>query len=216
MRPPPFRLLLITDRRLCAPRRLEDVVDAAIWGGVDAVMLREKDLRGRALLVLARSLRAVTEGRARLLVNDRLDVARACGADGVHLPSAGVPPAEARRWLGAEATVGYSAHDARELARAAEGADYATLSPVWAPRSKPSHLAPLGPEGFAALAREAAIPTVALGGVGASNAAAARAAGAGAVAVLGEIMGAEDPVRAARAIRAAFAGPGVDEGAAQS
>lgn len=204
-RPPPFRFLLITDRRLCAPRTLEEVVEAAVAGGVDAVQLREKSLGGRDLLTLARRIRSITSGRALLLVNDRVDVARASGADGVHLPSAGIAPRDARRWLGAEALIGYSAHDAAEVRFAeAEGADYATLSPVFAPSSKHSALAPLGLDGLAERARATPLSIVALGGVTAATAGALRGAGAAALAVLGAVMAAEDPEAQARAIRAAF------------
>ena len=101
---PSFRLLLITDRRVTED--LVATVTAALTGapeGAVAVMLREKDLPGRALLALARRLRAVTaEAGAALLVNDRVDVALEAGADGVHLPAAGIPVAEARRRLGPE------------------------------------------------------------------------------------------------------------------
>ena len=126
---------LISDRRLAAslPERAAAAL-RALPPGVAAVHLREKDLGGAALLSLARALLPACRARgALLLVNDRLDVALAAGADGVHLPAAGVAPAEARRLLGPAAVVGVSCHAAAEVAAArAAGATFATFSPIWA------------------------------------------------------------------------------------
>lgn len=205
--PPPFRFMLVTDRRLAEARGrpLAEIVEAAVRGGADAVQLREKDLEGAALLRLAREAREAIAGRALLLISDRADVARAAGADGVHLPSNGVAAGEVRRfWPGAR-VVGRSVHGAEDLRRAeAEGADYALLAPIFAPRSKAASGPPLGEEGFARIARGARIPVYALGGVTADNAARALAAGAAGVALIGEVMGAEAPERAARRVRAAL------------
>jgi thiamine-phosphate pyrophosphorylase len=177
---------LVTDRRLVAslPARLEAAL-AGIPAGRVAVHLREKDLGGAALLALARELLAVCRARgARLLVNDRLDVAQAAGADGVHLPAAGIPPAEARRLLGPSALVGVSCHSAEEVARARDaGADFATFSPIWDTPSKRAFGAPVG---LAALAEASrlGLPLVALGGVEPGNAAQAAGAGARGVAAI--------------------------------
>src|SRR5690242_103366 len=119
---------LVTDRRLTPD--LGAAVAAALRGlppGSVAVHLREKDLGGRELLALAREVRAACRAAGQLLlVNDRADVALAAGADGVHLPSAGLPPAEARRLVGAERLVGVSCHAAEDVRRAREGgADFA-------------------------------------------------------------------------------------------
>lgn len=177
---------LITDRRLAPdlPARLEAALEGAPPGAV-AVHLREKDLGGAALLALARALRPACRAHgARLLVNDRLDVALAAGADGVHLPAAGVPPAEARRLLGPGALLGVSCHSAAEVERArAGGADFATFSPIWDTPSKRAYGAPVGLAALAAAAR-LGLPLVALGGVAPDNAAQALEAGAAGVAVL--------------------------------
>ncbi|HET9553535.1 MAG TPA: thiamine phosphate synthase, partial [Anaeromyxobacteraceae bacterium] len=138
---------LVSDRRLVPD--LAARLDAALAGappGRVAVHLREKDLGGAALLLLARRLAAVCRGRGQLLlVNDRLDVALAAGADGVHLPSAGVPPAEARRLLGPAALVGVSCHGESDVRRALEGgASFATFGPVWDTPSKRAYGAPVG------------------------------------------------------------------------
>ncbi|HEX5632829.1 MAG TPA: thiamine phosphate synthase, partial [Gemmatimonadales bacterium] len=140
---------LITDRRLAT--QLAARAEAALRGlppGTVALHLREKDLGGRALLLLARALGEVCRATGqRFVVNDRLDVALACGADGVHLPSAGVPPADARRLLGPGALVGVSCHSEAEVRRAREGgASYATFGPVHDTPSKRAFGAPVGLE----------------------------------------------------------------------
>ncbi len=191
---------LITDRRL-APD-LAARAAAALAGlppGTAAVHLREKDLGGRDLLVLARALGEICHARGqRLLVNDRLDVALAAGADGVHLPAAGVPPADARRLLGPDALVGVSCHSADDVARALEGgASYATFSPVYDTPSKRG----FGPPAGVAALREAArlgLPLVALGGITAERAPEVRAAGARGVAAIRAWLEGGDPAGAVR------------------
>lgn len=205
--PPPFRFMLVTDRRLAEARGrgLPEVVDAAVRGGADAVQLREKDLDGAALLRLAGEVREAIAGRALLLVGDRADVARASGADGVHLPANGIAAAEVRRfWPGAR-LVGRSVHSAEDLRRAeAEGADYALLAPLFAPISKASGGPALGEAGFARIARGARTPVYALGGVTEEGVASALAAGAAGVAAIGWVTAAADPESAARRLRAAL------------
>jgi thiamine-phosphate pyrophosphorylase len=164
-------------------------------------MLREKDLGGRDLLALARALRvACDEAGQRLLVNDRLDVAIAARADGVHLPSAGVPVADARALLGPEALLGVSCHSRDDVARAlAGGAGYATLSPIFDTPSKREFGPPLG---VAALrgAAPLGLPLVALGGIGPAAAAEVRAAGAAGVAAIRAWLVGGDPAAAVRGL----------------
>lgn len=175
--------------------------------GAVAVHLREKDLGGRELLALARALRAAcTAAGQRLLVNDRLDVALLAGADGVHLPSAGVPPADARRLLGPDRLLGVSCHGEEDVRRAlAGGADYATFGPVFATPSKAAYGPPVG---LAALRRAAALglPLVALGGVDAAGAAAARAHGAAGAAAIRAWLAGPDPAAAVAALWRAATG----------
>jgi thiamine-phosphate pyrophosphorylase len=193
---------LITDRRLA--RDLVARTDAALVGLPPrraAVHLREKDLAGRELLALALALGAVCRRRGQLLlVNDRLDVALAAGADGVHLPSAGVPPGDARRLVGAGRLVGVSCHSAADVARArAAGADFAFLSPIHDTPSKREFGPPIGVEAL----REAAalgLPLVALGGITAANAPEAFAAGARGVAAIRAWLMAPDPAAALRGL----------------
>lgn len=159
----PFRLYLVTDRRIrpdlpeAASRAL-----SALPRGVAAVQLREKDLPARELFELAGLLREVTlRHGAALLVNDRLDVARAVGADGVHLRRDSVACADARAFLGEGALLGASCHSLEELGERAE-ADFATFSPVFA---SPGKGEPLGLDALGEAARTSPLPLFALGGV---------------------------------------------------
>jgi thiamine-phosphate pyrophosphorylase len=162
--------------------------------GAAAVHLREKDLGGSALLALAREVRQACRAAGQLLlVNDRLDVALAAGADGVHLPANGLPAAEARRLLGPGKLVGVSCHGREDVRRARDGgADYATFGPVHATPSKAAYGAPVGLAALAEAARRG-LPLVALGGVTAANAAEARAHGAHGVAAIRAWLAAPDP-----------------------
>lgn len=193
---------LITDRRLVQdlPGRAA-VALAGLPPGAVALHLREKDLGGRELLALARALVAVCRAHGqRLLVNDRLDVALAAGADGAHLPAAGVPVADARRLLGPAALVGVSCHSSADVARAlAGGASYATFSPVYDTPSKRAYGPPLGIPALREAAR-LGLPLVALGGVTAARAPEVRAAGAAGVAAIRAWLGGGDPAAAVRAL----------------
>lgn len=200
-----YRLLLVTDRHATRGRPLGAVVAAALRGGVDAVQLREKDLDGGELCRLGRELAALCRAAgAAFLVNDRIDVALACGADGVHLPVTSFAPADARALLGSERRVGGSAHSAAELDRlAAGGADFAVLGPVFDTPSKRAYGPPLGLDAFAAIARASPIPVIGIGGIDAPGAAAVRAAGACGMAAIRAILAADDPEQAARGLAAA-------------
>jgi thiamine-phosphate pyrophosphorylase len=192
------RLVLVTDRRATAGRDLVDVVSAALEAGLPAVQLREKDLPGGPLLVLAERLRAVTaRAGALFLVNDRVDVAIAAGADGVHLGGGSMPVADARALLPPGALVGVSTHAPEELITTA---DFVFFGPVHATPSKAAFGPPQGEARLAAAVRAARVPVVAIGGVTAANAVAARAAGAAGVAVIRAILEAPDPAAATRAL----------------
>jgi len=195
----PPRLVLVTDRHATAGRDLVDVVAAALDAGLPAVQLREKDLPGRALLILAERLRQLTaRAGALLLVNDRVDVAVAVGADGVHLGGGSLPADVARRLLPPGALVGVSTHAPAEAASAT--ADFVFYGPVYATPSK----AAFGPpQGLAALRQAAAaarVPVLAIGGVTAATVPATRAAGATGVAVIRAILSADDPALATRGL----------------
>ncbi len=202
-----FPLYLITDRHQSGGRSLLAVVEEALAGGVRAVQLREKDLFPRELLELARAMRELT-GRygAKLLINDRVDVVLAVGADGVHLGEASIPADEARRLLGPERLVGVSCHGL-EGALAAEGlgADFITFGPVYPTPSKAAYGDPVGVSRLAEAARLLSIPVFALGGISRGNTAEVMAAGAAGVALISAIISAGNPNEEARVFLALLA-----------
>ena len=125
-------LCLVTDRARAASGDLVDTARAAVEGGVGMIQLREKDLPASELLSLARELRSVTEGRALLIVNDRVDVALLSGADGVQLGEKGLDAASARRLVGPDMLIGRSVHSVEGAAEAeADGADFLVLGTIF-------------------------------------------------------------------------------------
>ncbi|GIW41721.1 MAG: putative thiamine-phosphate synthase [Candidatus Binatia bacterium] len=209
----PFRLCLVTDRKRCGGSEgLLGKVRAALRGGVDAVQLREKDLDGGELFELARRLLEECRARGALLfVNDRIDVALAVGADGIHLPARSFPVPEARRLVGPERWIGISTHSESEVRAAArDGADFAVLGPVY---PTPGKGPPLGTEPLRLACRDSGIPVLAIGGILPSRVSEVLAAGARGVAVIGAVLDRDDPERAASELRKALsssAAPGSD------
>ena len=200
MRPRIPGLVLVTDRHATAGRDLVAVVAAALDAGLPAVQLRDKDLPGGPLFALAERLRAASAHTGALLfVNDRLDVALAVGADGVHLGGGSMPADVARRLVGADALIGVSTHAPGE---APADADLAFFGPVYA---TPSKGGAQGEMRLAEAVRAAAIPVLAIGGVTAARVPAVRAAGAAGAAVIRAILAAPDPADATRALLAALA-----------
>ncbi|HVP18800.1 MAG TPA: thiamine phosphate synthase [Spirochaetia bacterium] len=198
-------LYLVTDSGLLQGRTLVEVVEAALRGGVTAVQYREKSAPTRRMIEEARELRQLCRAAGvPFIVNDRVDVALAVDADGVHVGQDDMPAAVARRLIGKGRILGVSAVDAEEARRAeADGADYIGASPIFATPTKPDAPRPMGVEGLRKLAYAVRVPVVAIGGVNANNAAAMIAAGASGVAVVSAIMAADDAEAAARAIRMA-------------
>ncbi len=191
-------LCLITDRHRCGDPPLETVVDEAIKGGANVIQLREKDLPAGELLDLAIRLRQMTRNRAVLIINDRLDVALASRADGVHLPENGLPVAIARLLLGQHALVGCSVHSEEAAIEAQRGgADYVQLGTIYATESKPG-VEPAGPDLVRKVSEALSIPVLAVGGVQAGNAAEVIEAGGEGASVISAILGADDPQAAAR------------------
>jgi len=192
-----------------APGSLEDVVAAAFRNGADWLQLRDRQVEARAFLdwalPLARAARQAAGPRpTAILVNRRSDVARAIGADGVHLGFDALSSKEARAFLGDRALVGVSTHYKDEIDPALlPGADYVHFAPVFAPLSKPAEREPAGLEGLAA-ACSRGLPVLAQGGIAATNAASAIGCGAHGVAVTGAITEAKDPGAATAQLRAAL------------
>lgn len=210
-----FSLYLITDRKsLPSERDLLATVRTALRGGVRAVQLREKDLSAAELYPLALALRELTrEFSARLLINDRIDLALAVDADGVHLGSHSLPVAVARQLLGDQRLIGVSTHHRDEVKdAAAAGADFVTFGPVYATPSKAPYGPPLGLSPLAALCSGAPLPVFALGGVTAARLPELRAAGCTHVALIGAILHAVDPAVAAQRLLLALNGVGEERG----
>ncbi|MGH7865810.1 MAG: thiamine phosphate synthase [Candidatus Binataceae bacterium] len=211
-RRPRFRLYLITDRTLCAPRELPETCDEVLSmasrefaRGSIALQLREKDLSAHQLLNLALRLReSCTRTGTALLINDRIDVALAADADGVHLPANSFSVADARALLGPAKLIGVSAHGAASVAdAAADGADFAVFGPVYPPISKSTYGPPRGLEELGAAMASVSMPVYALGGITAQRTRdVMRASGgrAGGVAVIGSVFDAISPAGAAREI----------------
>ena len=196
-------LLVITDRAQ-APMPLEEVARACFAGGCRWLSLREKDLPAAERAALLARLIAIGEGFGALVgVHEDMAAAAAAGAGALHLPAGG-DPAAARARL-PRLLIGASTHSAEEAAaRLAEGADYASLSPVFVSASKPGYGPAIGLAGLRQAAARTPGPLVALGGIGAANAAECFAAGARGVAVMGEVMRAADPAAAVRQILVAL------------
>ena len=204
--PQPPILCLVTDRRRCGGRPLEEVVDAAVSGGVDIVQLREKDMAPGALLDLARRLRAVTASRARLFVNDRVDVALASGADGVQLAENSIPVETARSIAGGALLIGRSVHGAGAALDAARaGADMLIFGTVFPTATHPD-LPPSGVGPLAEISRHQVVPVLGIGGITAGNVGAVVQSGASGAAVITAITESPDPQEAVRALRRAMTG----------
>ena len=205
---PRLRLIVITDRRLARPREVTEVVAAALRAGAPAVQLRDKTLPPRDTLPLARRLRRDTEAAGALFfVNDRLDLALAVGATGVHLGPDDLPVAAARRIAPPGFLIGYSAHDPdAALAAIADGADYIGCGAVFPTSTKSDAGCAVGLEGLATVAESVAAPIVAIGGITSARAGGVFRAGAAGCAVVSAVMAAPDPGRAVRSfLRAAAA-----------
>ncbi len=199
MAPADYSLYLVTDRSLSRGRPTAEIVRQAVQGGVTCVQLREKSCGTREFLEEARAVKAALAGTGvPLIINDRLDVALAAGADGVHLGQRDMPLAEARRLAPAGWIVGVSAESVADAVQAErDGADYVGASPVFATPTKTDTASPLGLDGLRAVCAAVKIPVVAIGGIHAGNAHAVRAAGAAGLAVVSAIVAAESPRAAA-------------------
>ena len=204
-----LRLIVITDSGLAAPRDVADVTGAALSAGAPAVQLRDKILPPRDLLPLARRLRADTQAAGALFfVNDRLDLALAVGADGVHLGPDDLPVAAARRVTPPGFLIGHSADDpGAARAAVAAGADYIGCGTVFSTRTKADAGAVIGIARLAEVVASVNVPVVGVGGITVRRAPEAFAAGAAGCAVVGAVMGAGDPERAVRRFLRVAAGP---------
>jgi thiamine-phosphate pyrophosphorylase len=198
-----FRLYLVTDRFLSGGRPLEKIVRESVAGGVTAIQLREKDAGTRQLLEQAFTLRqAATELGIPLIVNDRLDIALACRADGVHLGQEDMPCNLARRIAGADMIIGVSVSTVDEAVEAeAQGADYLGVGPLFATSTKADALPATGVGVLGDIRRIVRIPLVGIGGINHTNAGDVIRAGADGVAVVSALIASLNPRVAAEALR---------------
>jgi len=198
-----YSLYLVTDRRLAGGRSMLQIVADAVDGGVTCVQLREKTCSTREFIEQALAIRRFLQPRhIPLIINDRLDVALAVEADGVHLGQSDMPLETARRIAGESMLIGISA-ECLEDALAAEkgGADYLGVSPIYDTPTKTDTAPALGLEGLQQIRRAVSLPLVGIGGLNADNAADVIGHGADGVAVVSAIVAADDPRAAAARLR---------------
>jgi len=188
-----FTLYLVTDRRQLDGKGLLQATEEALKGGIRSIQLREKDLGTRDLLRLAYEMRELTlKYDARLFINDRVDIAIAVDADGVHLGQRSIPPYAVRR-LASRLIVGVSTHNISEARKAeTDGADFITLGPIFQTPSKAKFGKPLGLETLEKVAKSLSIPVFGIGGVGLDNIKTVLDAGASGGSMITAIYGAKD------------------------
>lgn len=202
----PFSLYLITDRHQTGNRLLSEVVEQALAGGVRAVQLREKDLSARELYSVAQTLREITKRYdAYFFINDRIDVALAVDADGVHLGVQSLPPQIARKLVGPHKLIGASTHSLREVQAAVEGGvDFVVFGPVFFTPSKAKYGTPVGLEALRAIRAHTTLPLYAIGGISQENVAQIASLGVDGIAVISAVIAAPHPNRAAQNLIQAF------------
>jgi thiamine-phosphate pyrophosphorylase len=201
--PVDYSLYVITDRRTAGGRPLVEVVQGAIRGGATVIQLRLKESSTREMLSLGHQLHELTRRAGLpLIVDDRVDVALALQAEGVHLGQEDMPAEVARRLIGPDRILGVSARSVPE-AKEAElaGADYLGVGDIFGTTSKPDAGAPIGLQRFAEIVSSVSIPVVGIGGITLENAALVMQSGAAGVAVISAVIGAPDPEAAARRLR---------------
>lgn len=197
-----FNLYLITDRHQVGGMRLIDVVEEALKGGVRGVQLREKELSSRELYELAYDMRKLTNRySARLIINDRVDIAMAVDADGVHLGLNSLPIHRVRRLIGDNRLIGLSCHNQVNAIMAQEkGADFITFGPVYYTPSKAQYGKPVGVDKLEIVSHLLDIPIFALGGIKRDNINEVVAAGADGIALVSAIIASDDPRSEAEAM----------------
>ena len=195
-------LYLVTDRKLAGQRELVEVVQKAVKGGVTVVQLREKELCAREFYELGIRIKELLPPDVPLLIDDRLDLALAIGADGLHLGQRDLPVEIARKLLGPLAIIGLSVETPGQLQAAKQlPVDYLAISPVFSTPTKTDTGPAWGLDGLRAARKLTDLPLVAIGGINERNAAAALEAGADGVAVVSAICAAPDPEEAARQLK---------------
>ncbi len=198
-----FSLYLVTDRHLAGGvEKLIGKINGALKAGVRAVCLREKDLPAKELFSLTLRLRQLTsEFNAALFINDRVDVALAVKADGVHLGQNGFSPKDVRPLIGKKTLIGVSAHSIKEALKAErDGADFVTLGPVYRTPSKEKYGEPIGLLPLEKASKVLRIPFFGIGGIKKENIKEVLEAGASGVALISGILSAKNPEKATKEI----------------
>lgn len=198
-----LKLYLVTDRPLSLGRDIEQIVREAVEGGATIVQLREKECPTGEFVALAKRLKALLAPLGvPLIINDRVDVALAADADGVHIGQSDMPYEDARRLLGYDKIIGLSVENFEDLERAnALDVDYVGISPVYGTPTKSDTAEPFGLEGLRKAVAMSAHPTVAIGGMNAQTIGEVIAAGADGVAVVSAICSAPSPRKAAEELK---------------
>ena len=198
-----LRLYLVTDQPSLKGRSLVDVVQAAVRGGVTCVQLREKHASSRDFYAQAVALmNLLAPLNIPLIINDRLDIALACGAQGVHLGQSDLPVQAARKMLPPEVFIGWSVESMEDVELSATlPLDYLGVSPVFATPTKTDTATPWGLEGLRRIRAATELPLVAIGGIHLGNAASVMQAGADSLAVVSAICSADDPLAASQQLR---------------
>jgi thiamine-phosphate pyrophosphorylase len=199
-------IYLVTDRGLCRGRLLLDVVAQAVKGGAACVQLREKEMPTRAFVEEALAVKNIlAPHRIPLMINDRIDVALACGADGVHIGQEDMPYETARRLLGPKAIIGLSVETWEDVQAAQKlEVDYIGVSPVFATPTKTDTKEPWGLEGLRKIKAFSRHPLAAIGGISEANAREVTEAGADCLAVVSAICSAENPAVATARLKNVF------------
>ena len=198
-----YSLYIITDAQLSRGRSHREVIESAIRGGATMVQYREKSASTRQMIDEALELRDLCRARGvPFIVNDRVDVALAVDADGVHVGQDDMPASLARKLIGHDKILGVSAENVKQARAAiADGADYVGAGAIFATATKSDAGEPIGIAGLMKIARISTIPIVGIAGINATNAASVIRAGAAGVAVVSAIVSADDVERAARELR---------------
>ena len=199
-----YGIYVVTDESLSRGLSHTQIAERAVTGGADVIQLRDKKMEGRKLLEHARAIRKITRRAGKLfIVNDRLDIAFASGADGVHLGQEDMPLPDARALCPKGFLIGVTVHDVEEAVEAEKGgADYLGLSPIFATGSKSDAGSACGLEMLKAVKKAVSVPVVAIGGIGPGNARDVLEAGADGLAVISAVVSQSDVKAAARKLKA--------------
>jgi len=198
-----YSLYLVTDRGLARGRTTLEIVSPAVDGGASVVQLREKECSTRDFIEQALAIKEFLKDRAvPLIINDRVDVAQAVKADGVHLGQTDMPLETAKKILGDSMVIGISVESLQDAIEAEKGgADYLGVSPIYATPTKTDTAPPLGLEGLREIRKAVCLPLVGIGGLNRDNAAEVIRNGADGVAVVSTIVAADDPEAAAKDLK---------------